>query len=174
MWDLNSPARGPPGKSHDTCFISRYPNTYKQSFWSSTNTSSWVDIFLGSCFNLPYEVNCCYLKKNLAEILALRWKENLALWFQPLVSTDHKEYTTQSVQSSLVYKSWFYLGSNKHKEGRSVSRILRKKHSLGTSLVVQRLRLWASNVGDEGLFLGQRTRSQLKVHMLQWRPGAAK
>ena len=44
-----------------------------------------------------------------------------------------------------------------------------------TSLVVQRFKLWVSNAGDPGSIPGQGTRShmqQLRVHMLQPRPGA--
>ena len=46
-----------------------------------------------------------------------------------------------------------------------------------TSLVVQRFKLRVSNAGDPGSIPGQGTRShmqQLRVHMLQPRPGAAK
>ena len=47
----------------------------------------------------------------------------------------------------------------------------------GNSLVVQRLRLGVSNKACPGLIPGRRTRShmlQLRIHMLQQEPGAAK
>ena len=45
-----------------------------------------------------------------------------------------------------------------------------EKSSTGTSLVAQRLRLWAPNAGGRGLIPGQGTRSfmpQVKLHMAQ-------
>ena len=52
-----------------------------------------------------------------------------------------------------------------------------KKNHLGTSLVAQWLRLWAPNAEGLGSIPGQGTGShmpQLRVHMLQLRPGVAK
>ena len=49
-------------------------------------------------------------------------------------------------------------------------KLIWKRINLGTSLVVQWLRLWARSAGGLDLSTGQGTRS----HMLQWRPGAAK
>ena len=52
-----------------------------------------------------------------------------------------------------------------------------KKHQAGTSLMVQWLRLQAPSTGGPGLIPGRGTRShvsQLRVCMLQLRPGAAK
>ena len=55
--------------------------------------------------------------------------------------------------------------------------MLSKKARPGTSLVVQWLRLHTPNSGGPGSIPGQGTRSrmpQLRAHMLQRRPGAAK
>ena len=55
--------------------------------------------------------------------------------------------------------------------------LMLKKHQAGTSLVVQWLQLAAPNTGGLGLIPGRGTRShvsQLRVGMLQLRPGAAR
>ena len=94
-------------------------------------------------------------------------------------SSDLRRYMQPSVHSSTIYNSQEIEATRVSTDSWMdkedviciyITLLSHKNYEIGTSLVVQWLRLWAPKAGDPNSIPGQGTRS----HMLQLRPGAAK